>query len=372
MRDKHKKILVIIGTRPEAIKVAPLFFKNACNYGLDFLLYTTGQHIELLESVLEIFSLKPYISDKVMSPNQQLEELTAILLTFISKRLEEIKPDYVLVQGDTSTAFCGALAAFYKKIKVIHLEAGLRTNDKHNPFPEELNRSMITRIADFHFAPSDNAVHNIQLEGINHQVYNVGNTVIDALLFIMHTSHFHKIEEQVKSLSLPLNKSFILVTGHRRENFGQPMKNVFLALKKIALEGYPIIFPVHLNPNVRQEAAILLQGTNNIHLIEPVDYPTLLYLLSRCSLVITDSGGIQEEASFLGKPLLITRETTERPEVLQFVSGILAGTDTENIYTNALHLLNAEQAAENITQNTLYGKGNAAEKIFSILSETHG
>lgn len=363
----RKKILVIIGTRPEVIKVAPLFFKREKAKHLEFILYTTGQHIELLEEMLPFFQLTPFCADKVMIPDQSLEELTARLLQVIAGRIKEIRPDYVLVQGDTTTAFCGALSAFYQQVPVIHLEAGLRSYVLHNPFPEELNRTLIGRMADIHLAPSEKAMENLAKEGITKNVYNVGNTVIDALEYIRTTSYYEESYRKLLAQKLPLNQPFVLVTGHRRENFGPPMQAVFSAFNHIAEAGYPVIFPVHLNPHVQAEAKKILRNKENIYLLPPVDYPSLAVLLSFCSLVITDSGGIQEEASYLGKPLIITRTTTERPEVITHGGGILAGTNEAMIVNSALRILRSHTEAIHTKKNTLYGKGDAAERIYTVL-----
>lgn len=366
-----KKILVVCGTRPEGIKLAPVVQALAKRAAFDVKLCVTGQHREMLTPILAFFGLKPDFDLELMKPGQTLYDVTAGALLKLKPVLDEVKPDVVVVQGDTTTAFAGALAAFYEKVKVAHVEAGLRTGDRYSPFPEEMNRVLVSRLADFHFAPTENARRHLEGEGVRAGVYVTGNTVIDALLeahALVKRSHAEQFAREFSMLDA--SKRLVLVTGHRRESFGAPFESICRALKTLA-EKYPeveLLYPVHLNPNVRAPVDRILKGTPRIHLIEPVDYPRLVYLLSRATLVLTDSGGIQEEAPTLGKPVLVMREVTERPEGIDAGCAQLVGTDERRIIEAASTLLDDAAAYARMAQaKNPYGDGTAAEQIAAIL-----
>lgn len=366
-----KKTLVVCGTRPEGIKLAPVVQALAKRPAFDVKLCVTGQHREMLAPILAFFGLKPDFDLELMKPGQTLYDVTAGALLKLKPVLDEVKPDVVVVQGDTTTAFAGALAAFYEKVKVAHVEAGLRTGDRYSPFPEEMNRVLVSRLADFHFAPTENARRHLEGEAVRHGVYVTGNTVIDALLeahALVKRSHAEQFAREFSMLDA--SKRLVLVTGHRRESFGAPFESICRALKTLA-EKYPdveLLYPVHLNPNVRAPVDRILKGTPRVHLIEPVDYPRLVYLLSRATLVLTDSGGIQEEAPTLGKPVLVMREVTERPEGIDAGCAQLVGTDERRIIEAASTLLDDAAAYARMAQaKNPYGDGTAAEQIAAIL-----
>ncbi len=367
-----KKLLFVFGTRPEAIKMAPIIHAAKKHSELfDVKVCLTGQHKEMLHSVMDFFELKADVDLALMKANQTLFDITADAIRGLEKVLNEFEPDIVLVQGDTTTAFVGALAAYYKKIKVAHIEAGLRSHDKYAPFPEEINRKMVGTIADYHFCPTTAAAENLEKENINLNVFVTGNTVIDALLWgvqkiratDVYAKPFHFIS---------LNKKIILVTGHRRENFGKPFENICDALNFIGSK-YPdvqIVYPVHLNPNVQSVVKERLSNKNNIFLIDPLDYPHLIWIMDKSYFVITDSGGIQEEAPSLGKPVLVMRDVTERMEGVTAGTALLVGTSKEKIIEEASKLLD-----DNIHYQTMskavnpYGDGTTAEQIISILAK---
>ncbi|MFA5118280.1 MAG: UDP-N-acetylglucosamine 2-epimerase (non-hydrolyzing) [Candidatus Omnitrophota bacterium] len=363
-----RKILCVFGTRPEAIKMAPVVkeLQKRPKYFRP-LVCVTAQHRHMLDQVLEIFDIKPDIDLNLMRKNQTLTSLTARSLTAITNTLIEEKPDLVLVQGDTTTAMVAALASFYQKIPVGHVEAGLRTNDKYNPFPEEINRSVIGVLAAYHFAPTRLSVNALKKCGIpSDAVYLTGNTVVDALQMIL---------KRKSSFSLPLdlkNKKMILVTAHRRENFGRPLENICSALKAIASrnEDVEIVYPVHLNPNVRNVVYAKLQRVKGVHLLEPVEYIELVSLLKNCYLVLTDSGGIQEEAPALGKPVLVMRSETERPEGVQAGVARLVGTDIGRIIRSVEELLHNASSYQKMSQAVSpYGDGRSAARIVDIIEK---
>lgn len=329
----------------------------------------SAQHRGMLDQVLALFDVQPDFDLDLMRPNQTLEGLTAAVIEGVSRVLDESRPDMVLVHGDTTTTFCAALAAFYKRIPVGHVEAGLRTGDIYAPFPEEVNRRLTDGISSLHFAPTENARNNLLGEGIdNAGIHVTGNTVIDALFMIRdRLSTDTALGESIAS-ALPFptpGRRMVLVTGHRRENFGDGFKNICLALGELAGRGdVDIVYPVHLNPNVQQPVNDILGGMDNVHLLEPVDYPKFVYLMSKAHMVITDSGGIQEEAPSLGKPVLVMRDVTERPEAVDAGTVKLVGTDRAKIVAEASALLDSGTAYENMSRaHNPYGDGKAARRI---------
>jgi UDP-N-acetylglucosamine 2-epimerase (non-hydrolysing) len=372
-----KKNLIIFGTRPEAIKMAPLvkaFLKHS-NY-FDTKVCITAQHREMLDQVLEFFEIIPDFDLDLMKPNQNLYALTSDIITGLKPVLEEFKPDYVFVHGDTSTTMAASIAAFYSGAKVCHVEAGLRTFDKRSPFPEEVNRSITSRVADYHFSPTVTSQQNLIDENISSKyILITGNTVIDALHYSINKVHAESFKdpeiEMLKSIIDP-SKRIILVTGHRRENHGQGFINICQALKQIALENHDteIIYPVHLNPNVHKPVHELLGSIKNIKLIKPLSYPAFVWLMDSSYLIITDSGGVQEEAPSLGKPVLVMRDTTERPEAVDAGTVLLVGTDSEKIISNTNKLLNNDEFYYTMSlSHNPYGDGNACEKILEFISK---
>lgn len=374
-----KKCLIIFGTRPEAIKMAPLVKELAKHEKfLETRVCITAQHREMLDQVLDFFEIKPDFDLDVMKPGQNLYELTSVILTKMKSVLEEFQPDFVFVHGDTTTTMAASLSAFYFGAKVCHVEAGLRTNNLRAPFPEEMNRSVTGVVANFHFAPTLQSKQNLLKENKNPEsVFITGNTVIDALLYsvnkVKNAAYKHPEIEQLKSFITESSK-LILVTGHRRENHGQGFINICNALKKIALKNPDIliVYPVHLNPKVQEPVYRLLGDLNNIKLIDPLSYPAFIWLMERSYLIITDSGGVQEEAPSLGKPVLVMRETTERPEAVEAGTVILVGTDEDKIINETNRLLsNPSDYSEMTRRHNPYGDGKASERIASqILSQT--
>lgn len=372
------KVLSVFGTRPEAIKMAPVIKgleKNPQTF--KSLVCVTAQHRHMLDQVLNIFEIKPDYDLDIMKPGQDLFDITCSVLQGLKPVLEEKRPDLLLVHGDTTTAMAAAIASFYFKIKIGHVEAGLRTHNKLAPFPEEINRRVADTIADMHFAPTDTARENLLKEGVAEEaIFVTGNTVIDALLAV--SDRIRNDVELRKQLEaefsfLNSNKRLILVTGHRRESFGKGFEDICLALADIAntYPGVEILYPVHLNPNVQEPVRRILgrRGLKNIHLIEPVDYLPFVYLMNRAYLIITDSGGVQEEAPSLGKPVLVMREITERPEAVSAGTVKLVGTARGKIFQEASLLLNDSAAYRNMSlAHNPYGDGKAAERILKILA----
>jgi len=366
------KTLFIFGTRPEAIKLAPLIKEFEKN-NLDFKVCITAQHREMLDQVINFFDIKVDYDLDIMKQNQSLFELTANLI----KRLEEVLNDYnptlTIVQGDTTTAFVGALSSFYKKIKIAHIEAGLRSFEKYSPFPEEINRSLIGKLADFHFAPTSKTKENLLKEGIKNNVYVVGNTVIDALFLTLRLIKERGEDKYYEKYDfIDFSKKIILLTSHRRENWGKPLENICKAVLEIAntFKDIEIVFPVHLNPNVRNIVFKYLNGKNNIHLIEPLKYPDLVWLMSKSYLILTDSGGIQEEAPSLGKPVLVLRNVTERTEIIEAGCGKLVGTNKESIVKNVIKLLTDKNEYQKMSKAiNPYGDGTTSKKIVRILKD---
>ena len=365
------KVMTVIGTRPEAIKMAPVI-KSLMNYPEEIksVVCVTAQHREMLDQALKIFGIIPDHDLNLMNPNQSLSLLTSKLLTALDEVMTLEKPDWVLVQGDTSTAMVASLVAYYHRIKLGHVEAGLRTNDKFQPFPEEVNRRITDILADAYFAPTQNSRLNLLKEGIcPESIIVTGNTVIDALMLIAQRVAGRPLDPRI-STSLE-NKLLLLVTVHRRESFGQPLENICKALARIACryqDKVQIVYPVHLNPNVRKTVYELLSGIPNISLIEPADYENLVALMSNAYLIMTDSGGIQEEAPSLHKPVLVLRDVTERPEAIDAGAAKLIGTDADRIYAEAVRLIEEPKSYSQMsTAGSPYGDGQASNRIVQFL-----
>lgn len=367
-----KKILFLIGTRPEAIKMAPLIKTFSTHNDYITKVGLTAQHREMLDQVINFFEIKIDYDLNIMKANQTLYQLTSDLVSRITNEiLFQEKFDYIFIQGDTTTVLAGALAAFYQKIKIVHIEAGLRSNNMHSPFPEEMNRVLTSKLSDFHFCPTLISEENLKLENINKNIFVVGNTVIDALL--LGIDKINRLGEALffkKYDTIDFTKKIILVTCHRRENFGKPFENICDSLMEIANQ-YPdiqIIYPVHLNPNIKEIAHQRLVS-KNIKLIEPLDYPELIWMMTKSYIILTDSGGIQEEAPSLGKPVLVLREVTERTEGVDSGTAILVGSNKEKILVEVSMLLNDVTHYLKISQvKNPYGDGKASEKIMRILS----
>ena len=371
-----KKILVVFGTRPEAIKMAPLVLKMKKDPSFDLKVCITAQHREMLDQVLKIFEIEVDYDLDLMSPEQGLVDLTEKIVSSVTKVLDEVNPDLVLVHGDTTTTFSASLAAFYKRIPVAHIEAGLRTGNNYSPWPEEGNRRLTSVLADYHFAPTEISKANLISENINDDsIFITGNTVVDALFLAKN-----KIESDIM-LKRNLEKMFpfissdkktILVTGHRRESFGGGFERICEAIRLVATKNKDvvIIYPVHLNPLVQEPVKRILGDLSNVYLVEPADYLPFVFLMMKSYLILTDSGGIQEEAPSLGKPVLVMRDTTERPEGLLAGSIKLVGTTSEVISSNIQLLLDDDEVyrAMSIAHNP-YGDGTASEKICTILKE---
>ena len=361
-------VMTIFGTRPEAIKMAPLAQELADRENINALCCVTAQHRQMLDSVLEIFKLKPDFDLDIMEPRQTLSTITSKCLLGMEEVLAEAKPDLILVHGDTSTTFAGALAAFYHQIPVGHVEAGLRTYDKWSPFPEEMNRKMVGSIADLHFCPTVTNRDNLARENITSGVFLTGNTVIDALKTTV-MEDFTFADETLNGLDY-VNKKVILVTCHRRENYGQPMENIMTALRRVA-DAFPdveLVYPVHLSPVVQECAHKHLDNHPRIHLIAPLAVDEMHNLMARCHLVMTDSGGLQEEAPALGKPVLVLRKETERPEAVQAGTVKLAGVEEETIFQMASELLSDPTAYDKMAHAVNpYGDGEACRRIVDAI-----
>ena len=381
-----KKILSVFGTRPEAIKMAPLVKELEKNKDIiDSKVCVTAQHREMLDQVLEIFDIHPDYDLDIMKPNQDLYEITSRVLLKMRDVLDDYKPDMVLVHGDTTTSTTAALAAFYKQIAVGHIEAGLRTGNIYSPWPEEMNRKMTGALSTWHFAPTQLARENLRTENVKEaNIFVTGNTVIDALyLAASKIKSSPELEQSIieelnglfhADLASVLNSKYILVTGHRRENFGDGFIHICESLQEIARE-FPevnIVYPVHLNPNVKGPVYDLLKGFKNIHLIQPLSYLPFIYLLERCYFVLTDSGGIQEEAPSFGKPVLVMRNTTERPEAVHAGTVKLVGTDKDKIVTETRRLIKEQSYYNSMAEaHNPYGDGKACERIISQLHKTY-
>jgi len=367
------KVMSIFGTRPEAIKMAPLVNELKKDEAIESIVCVTAQHRQMLDQVLKIFKIVPEYDLNVMKERQTLPQITSSVLNGLVSVMEDAKPDIVLVHGDTTTTFAGALAAFYSKVKVGHVEAGLRTGDKYSPYPEEMNRKLVGSISDLHFSPTSNNKNNLLKENIDEVgIYITGNTVIDALKTTVDSSYQFTTPELV---NLDFNKRIILVTAHRRENLGEPLKNIFNAIKRIATEYSDVefVYPVHLNPAVSEPAKEILGELENVHLIAPLNVQELHNLMDRSYMVMTDSGGLQEEAPALGKPVLVLRQETERPEAVEAGTVKMAGTDTENIYNMAKTLLDDKDEYEKMNKAANpYGDGKASARIVQAIKYYFG
>ncbi len=363
------KILTVFGTRPEAIKMAPLVQQLEKEPGLESVVCVTAQHREMLDQVLDLFELIPDFDLNVMKPNQSVSQISTNVLLGMEKVLQEVRPDMVLVHGDTTTTFASALAAFYQKIPVGHVEAGLRTYDKYSPYPEEMNRILTGHIAELHFAPTERNRQNLLAEGVSDEkIFITGNTVIDALLTVAEKP-YEFVDETLAQIDFS-RRRVITVTCHRRENLGENMENIFSAVRDIAgeFDDVEIVYPVHLNPRVRATADRVLGGTERIHLIEPLQYQPFVNLMARSHFIITDSGGMQEEAPSLGKPVLVVRRETERPEAVEAGTVKLAGVERETIYSMAKELLTDQKVYETMARAiNPYGDGKACLRIADIL-----
>ena len=369
-----KNILLIFGTRPEAIKMAPLV-KEFQKYPqvFDTRVCVTAQHREMLDQVLDFFEIKPDYDLDLMKPGQNLYGLTATIIESLKPILEEFTPDYVFVHGDTTTTMAGSIASFYSGAKVCHVEAGLRTNNKLSPFPEEINRQITGRICDYHFAPTETSKSNLLKENISEDsILVTGNTVIDALI-----KSVDKVNENPSQLIQELskqigNKEVVLVTGHRRENHGGGFERICIALKRIAEDDTNrlIIYPVHLNPKVQEPVNRILSGVSNVILIDPLAYQDFIWLMNRSKIIITDSGGVQEEAPSIGKPVLVMRDNTERPEAVEAGTVLIVGTNTERIIKEAIKLLTDKElyCKMSILHNP-YGDGKSCERIVAHIKK---
>jgi UDP-N-acetylglucosamine 2-epimerase (non-hydrolysing) len=378
MPQQNMKVLTVFGTRPEAIKMAPLVRALASHPQIDSKVCVTAQHRQMLDQVLALFAITPDFDLDIMRPGQNLYTITTDIIQRIAGVFEEFCPDYVLVHGDTSTTFCTSLAAFYQRIKIGHVEAGLRTGNLMSPWPEEGNRRLTGVLADLHFAPTAASQDNLLAENANPAtIFVTGNTVIDALITVQEKLASSPALYQEQASRFPFlreNARMILVTGHRRENFGGGFERICAALGQMARK-YPdvdFVYPVHLNPNVQEPVNRLLSGLDNVHLIQPQDYLPFVFLMTRSYLILTDSGGIQEEAPSLGKPVLVMRDTTERPEALAAGTVRLVGTDVERIVGNVTELLEDTAAYQTMSfAHNPYGDGKASERIVRVLLDRH-
>ena len=369
------KILTVIGTRPEAIKMAPLIHALKDSSRFNSRICVTAQHRQMLDCVLSSFEIVPDYDLNIMSSKQSLDDVTIKILSFMGPILDEFQPDLVLVHGDTTTTFSAALSAYYRQIPVGHVEAGLRTGNIYSPWPEEGNRRLVSSIASLYFTPTETAKNNLILENIPEERIKItGNTVIDSLFWVRDKIYRDEgLRKRLSSQYTMLNsdKRVILVTGHRRENFGAGIEGICKALKRIALnfQDCQIIYPAHPNPNIQEPINRLLNGVKNIYLIAPQDYFSFVYLMMQSTIILTDSGGIQEEAPSLGKPVLIMRNTTERPELVSAGAGKLVGTDPDVIFNEVAGLLNDYLLYESMSNShNPYGDGTASKKIFDSLS----
>lgn len=377
-----KKILFVFGTRPEAIKMAPVIkvFQNQ-PYLFETKVCVTAQHRQMLDQVLKIFEIIPDFDLDIMEQGQDLNNLTSKLILGLKEVFSAVHPDLVFVHGDTTTTLCASLAAYYQKIPVAHIEAGLRTNNIYSPWPEEINRQLTARIAEYHFAPTENSRSNLIQENINQEkIIVTGNTVIDALFWVINKINCNKELEDSLKQSLKIQgynigqRKYLLVTGHRRENFGQGFLNICNALIIIAKQNpdIDIVYPVHMNPNVRKPVNELLTNIKNVFLIEPLEYKEFVYLMSRSYLILTDSGGIQEEGPSLGKPVLVMRDTTERPEAVEVGTVKLVGLDFESIVKETQNLLDNIIEYNRMSQaHNPYGDGRASQRIIEFISKLY-
>lgn len=370
------KILLVFGTRPEAIKMLPLYHELKKDNNISVSLCVTGQHRNMLDQVLNLFNVKPDFDLEIMQPKQDLTDISIRILSGLRTLFESFKPDLVLVHGDTATTFATSLACYYQKIKVGHVEAGLRTNDLYSPWPEEANRRLTSVLSYFNFAPTNNSKQNLLKENFpSDNIYVTGNTVIDALYFVVEkirndTDINNELEKQFEFLDF--SKKVILITGHRRENFGEGFENICAAINNLAEthQDVQFVYPMHLNPNVREPVEKYLSNKTNILLIEPLDYLPFVYLMDMSYLILTDSGGIQEEAPSLGKPVLVMRNTTERPEAVEAGTVRLVGTNAKLIINSVNELIDDINLYSKMSKlHNPYGDGKASERIARIISE---
>jgi UDP-N-acetylglucosamine 2-epimerase (non-hydrolysing) len=368
-----KKLLFIFGTRPEAIKLAPLILAFQKETQFETKVCVTAQHREMLDQVLSFFHIIPDFDLNVMEANQTIFDVTVNGLQGLEKALNEFPADLVFVQGDTTSAFIGALAGYYKKIKVAHVEAGLRSGNKYSPFPEEMNRMLTGHLADIHFVPTPAAAENLKKENITQNVFHTGNTVIDALflgLKIVAGEGENKYAAAFQHFSK--KDPFVLITGHRRESFGAPFENICMSINDAA-KKFPevqFVYPVHLNPNVREPVQRILGDMHNVHLLPPLDYPHFIWLMNKCMLVLTDSGGLQEEAPSLGKPVLVMRDVTERMEGVEAGTARLVGTERKVIFENLSELLSGGAAYRQMAKSVNpYGDGKSTSRIVQYVKE---
>ncbi len=363
------KIMTVFGTRPEGIKMAPIIKEIEKRPQIESVICITAQHREMLDQVLDLFEIQPDYDLNIFQPGQSLTEITTRAIKGLEEVIIKEKPDVLLVQGDTTTVFAGALAAFYQKVKIGHVEAGLRSGNLYSPYPEEANRKLTGVLTNFHFAPTDINRQNLLREGYPEEnIFITGNTVIDALKYTVQEDYLFE-NPALNGLDYK-NKRIILLTSHRRENIGKPMENIFTAVNDIVkkYEDVEVVFPMHLNPKVREIAKAIMGGNSRIHLIEPLEYEPFTNLMSKCHLVVTDSGGLQEEAPTLGKPVLVVREETERPEGVEAGTAKLVGTSYGVIYENLNLLLDNDQEYDKMAKAVNpYGDGRASERIVDVL-----
>lgn len=377
MKGAAIKVLTVFGTRPEAIKLAPVVEALAASDGMQPMVCVTAQHRQMLDQVLELFQISPDYDLDIMKPGQGLDYITSAALSGVQGVIRDCRPDRVLVQGDTTTTFAAALAAFYEKVPVGHVEAGLRTGNIYSPWPEEMNRKMTTALSDLHFPPTERARRNLLAEGVaDARILVTGNTVIDALfqaLGIIDGSPELQAQLQRQFSFIDPDKRLILTTGHRRENFDGGLERICRALAALAARGdVTVVYPVHLNPNVQKAANKVLGGRDNVYLIPPLDYLPFLYLMRRADLIVTDSGGVQEEAPSLGKPVLVTRDITERPEAVEAGTVELVGTDNDKLLKRLGTLLDDNDAYQAMARaHNPYGDGRASERIVGRLRDEH-
>lgn len=367
------KIMTVFGTRPEAIKMAPVIKRLQDDNAFEIKVCLTGQHREMLDPLIRFFDLKPDYNLNIMGDNQKLTDISYKVLKGMEKILAKWKPDCILVQGDTTTAFSTSLSAFYHKIDVGHIEAGLRTYQSYSPYPEEMNRHLVSKLATLHFAPTERCRHNLIKENFDDkQIFVTGNTVIDALFETLE--YLDKNKAAADNLKnrfrfLDTNKRLILVTGHRRENHGDRLFSICQAIHDLALrDDVQVVYPIHLNPNVRKPVYEILRDVKNIHLIEPLDYLSFITLMRKSYLILTDSGGVQEEAPSLGKPVLVLRDTTERTEAIDAGTALLVGVSRDVIVQNAIRLLDEQTTYKKMSRiHNPYGDGKATERIIEVL-----